>query len=244
MDGNKILQRCISTLQMVNQITIWYNAWAERAIKFLGVEDTMWVSVFVITALLAGLVQGIAGFGSGPIQMMTYPLHWPLPVAAAVSVCVSVPLNLNMLLTYRHEVKWKKVLLPIVPYMIICSVAISFSKMINQNLMKKIFGVFLIALAIYYLFLNHREKKPLNLARTILYVIISALCDAFFGIGGPLMVLYYLSRTDNAKEYLGTIAAFFLINGVYNTVYRLISGILTPEQFPLSDLESSRSLSA
>ena len=192
----------------------------------------MWMIVIIITALAAGLVQGIAGFGSGPIQMMTYPLHWPLPVAAAVSVCVSVPLNLNMLLTYRREVQWKKVLLPIVPYMVICSVAISYSTRINQMLMKKIFGAFLIALAVYYLFFHSTEKRPLNITKTIIYVIISALCDAFFGIGGPLMVLYYLNKTENAKEYLGTVAGFFLINGVYNTIYRLANGILTVEQLP------------
>ena len=68
-----------------------------------------------LAALLAGLVQGIAGFGSGPVQMMTYPLYWPVPVAAAVSVCVSVPLNLNMTLTYLREIHWKKVLVPILP---------------------------------------------------------------------------------------------------------------------------------
>lgn len=192
----------------------------------------MWPVVFVLTALTAGLVQGVAGFGSGPIQMMTYPLHWPLSVAAAVSVCVSVPLNLNMLLTYRREVQWKKVLLPIVPYMVICSAAISFSRLVNQALMKKVFGVFLIVLAVYYLFLHKSEKKPLDLPKTVVYVIVSALCDAFFGIGGPLMVLYFLNKTDSSREYLGTIAAFFLCNGVYNTLYRIVCGILTAEQLP------------
>ena len=45
----------------------------------------MWILIFTLTAMAAGLVQGVAGFGSGPIQMMTYPLHWSLPVAAAMS---------------------------------------------------------------------------------------------------------------------------------------------------------------
>ncbi len=191
----------------------------------------VWIAVFAATVFLAGLVQGVAGFGSGPIQMMAYPHYWPLPAAAAVSVCVSVPLNLNMLLTYRREVRWKKVLLPIVPYMAICSAGISFSTLVNQALMKKIFGVFLILLALYYLYGKHGEKK-FTLPKTVAYVLLSALCDAFFGIGGPLMVLYYLNRTDSSKEYLGTIAAFFLVNGVYNSIYRAASGILTAAHLP------------
>lgn len=48
----------------------------------------MKVLLLVVTAFFAGIVQGIAGFGSGPVQMMTYTAFWPLPVAAAISVCV------------------------------------------------------------------------------------------------------------------------------------------------------------
>ncbi|MBR5010867.1 MAG: sulfite exporter TauE/SafE family protein, partial [Clostridia bacterium] len=152
--------------------------------------------------------------------------------AAAVSVCVSVPLNLNMTITYLKEIHWKKVLVPILPYMAICSAAISFSLGVDQVLIKRVFGVFLILLAAYYLFFNRGVKKRLGPWQAAAYILISALCDAFFGIGGPLMVIYFLNKTDSAKEYLGTAAAFFLINGVYNTVYRLISGILAPALLP------------
>ena len=192
----------------------------------------MWTLIFAVTALAAGLIQGVAGFGSGPVQMMVYTLRWPVPTAAAVSVCVSIPLNLNMLWTYRREVRWQKVLAPAIPYLILCSAAISFSTLVNQALMKKIFGAFLVALAIYNLFPSHREKRPLSTLQTVVYIAVSALCDAFFGIGGPLMVLYYLHKTETAQEYLGTVAAFFLLNGIFNTIYRLICGILTAEYVP------------
>ena len=43
-------------------------------------------TVLIVTALLAGLVQGITGLGSGIVQMLTYTLYWPLATAAAVSV--------------------------------------------------------------------------------------------------------------------------------------------------------------
>ena len=188
--------------------------------------------IIAVTALAAGFVQGVAGFGSGPIQMMTYPMLFPLPTAAAVSVCCSIPLNADMLLTYRREIHWKKALLPVVPYLAICSAAISASKLFDQALMKKLFGSFLILLAAYYLFFSHGKRKPLTRPRIVAYVVISALCDALFGIGGPLMVLYFLNRTDSTREYMGTVAAFFLVNGAYNTLYRILSGILTFPQLP------------
>ena len=192
----------------------------------------MKASILIITAFLAGLVQGVAGFGSGPVQMMTYTVFWSLATAAAMSVCVSVPLNLNMTLTYIKRIKWRNVLLPAVPYIAICSAAIGISGSFDQALMKKVFGGFLILLAAYYLFFDRREKKELSTARTLIYILISAVCDALFGIGGPLMVLYFLHVTESKEEYLGTAAAFFLINGVWNTAVRLVSGILTAGQLP------------
>ena len=52
------------------------------------------------------------------------------------------------------------------------------------------------------------------------------MCDGLFGIGGPLMVLYFLSQTHNTHEYLGTIQTFFFINCTYNTCFRIVNGIL------------------
>lgn len=70
----------------------------------------------------------------------------------------------------------------------------------------------------------------ITLPVAILFIVISALCDSLFGIGGPLMVLYFLSQTNSTKEYLGTIQFFFFINGVYNTAFRFVRGILGLEQ--------------
>ncbi len=192
----------------------------------------MKVLITTITAFFAGLIQGVAGFGSGPVQMMTYTAFWPLSVAAAMSVCISVPLNLNMLVTYFRKIEWKKVMVPAAPYIVICSAAISVSKSFDQAIMKKVFGGFLILLAAYYLFFDRNRKTGFGSARTIVYIAVSAICDALFGIGGPLMVLYFLNVTESKEEYLGTTAAFFFLNGVYNTVFRLIGGILTVPHIP------------
>ena len=183
-------------------------------------------------ALAAGLVQGIAGFGSGPVQMLVYPALWALPTAAAVSVCVSVPLNAHMVWTYRGEINWKNVLWPALPYMAVCFTAIHFAPLADPALMKRVFGGFLILLAAWHFIFSRREQPPLTRPLTALYIFISALCDAFFGIGGPLMVLFFLHRTRSGREYLGTVAAFFLLNGIANTLYRVFAGILTPAQLP------------
>ncbi len=187
-----------------------------------------------LTAVLAGIVQGITGFGSGIVIMMILPMFFSLPESAGISTAICMFLNMSMVYTYRKHVSFKKILVPSLCFLVICSATIYFSTMVNQVLMKKVLGVFFILLSIYYLFINKsNERKKLSLPISILFIVISAICDGLFGIGGPLMVIYFLSQTHNTHEYLGTIQAFFLINCIYNTCFRVINGILLPEHLML-----------
>lgn len=55
-----------------------------------------------------------------------------------------------------------------------------------------------------------------------------------FGIGGPPMVVYYLSVLGNSKElYLATTQMYFCVGNIYNTAMRIYRGILTLDMLPL-----------
>jgi hypothetical protein len=180
-----------------------------------------------MAALAGGIVQGVTGFGAGIVIMMVLPYYFSLPESAGISGAICIFLCASMAITYRKYTNFKKIILPCVLYLLTCSVAISFSTVVNQALMKKVFGVFLLALAIYYLFLNkNTQKSKMSLLASVFCIVISGCCDGLFGIGGPLMVLYFLNQTDTSEEYLGTIQSFFLINCIYNTGFRVYSGIL------------------
>jgi hypothetical protein len=103
--------------------------------------------------------------------------------------------------------------------------------MLHSEVLKKIFGIFLIVLSLYYLFYNPK-KKNLSLFSSVCYIVISGICNGLFGIGGPLMVLFYLSQTDSKEEYFGTLQMVFFINLVYTTTLRTVNHILTIEHVP------------
>jgi hypothetical protein len=186
---------------------------------------------FIIgTAFIAGIIQGVTGFGSSLVLMMVLPMMFALPQSAGISTAICICLNAQMLFMYRKHVDLKKIIPPAILYIAVCSVVIRFSTTVNQAMMKKVFGLFLIVLAIYYLFINKDgERKKIGLALSLFCIVVSATCDGLFGIGGPLMVMYFLSTTHNTHEYLGTIQTFFCINCVYNTLFRIYNGILLPE---------------
>lgn len=184
--------------------------------------------MILLTTAAAGVIQGITGFGCGIVMMMVFPMMFALPQSAGCSTAIAVFLSLSMVITYRKHIRFEKIIPPAVLYIAVCSASIYCSTMFDQNVMKKVFGVFLLLLSVYYLFVQkNTDRKKLSLPVSVLCIVVSAVCDGLFGIGGPLMVLYFLAQTHNTHEYLGTIQTFFLINSVYNTVFRVINGILT-----------------
>ncbi|MBR5344744.1 MAG: sulfite exporter TauE/SafE family protein [Clostridia bacterium] len=184
-------------------------------------------------ALAGGVLQGVTGFGASVVMMLGLPYFFALPQAAGISTAVCTALNALMVWRYRDSVNVKKALMPSVLYLAVSTVCINFGSRVDGPLLKKIFGGFLILLAIYYLFFDRKtggRKLPLPVAA--LCVVVSGACDGLFGIGGPLMVVYYMRTIESRREYLGTISLCFGVNCLYNTVYRLITGVLRAEHLP------------
>jgi len=189
-------------------------------------------TVAAVAALAAGVVQGVTGFGAGIVLMMVLPFYFALPQSAGIAAAVCIILCVLMAARYREYVKWHEAILPSVLYIAVCTATIHFAVSANQDLLKKFFGVFLLLLAAYYLFFKKSaDNKKLSLPVSLVCIIISAVCDGLFGIGGPLMVIYFLNKTESPQEYLGTLQVFFLINSVYNTAFRFYEGILSAEHF-------------
>ncbi len=192
----------------------------------------MMYGVIAFIALCAGILQGVTGFGAGIVMMMVLPSLFPLNQAAGVSCAIAIVLSLSMFWRYRKYIELKKVLWPAILYVAVSGISIVFSTMVNQAVMKKVFGVFLILLSAYYLFFNKAQEKELNLLVSVIFIAVSGACDGLFGIGGPLMVLFFLGQTHSKEEYLGSIQAVFLVNLVYGTMMRMFNHILTPWHLP------------
>lgn len=181
-------------------------------------------------SFLAGIVQGVTGFGAGIVIMMALPHYFAMIECAAMVSAIALPLCVFMLLRYRQEIEIEKALMPTFLYMIVCSVTINFSMTADPVIIQKIFGVFMIMLSIYYLFFSGTKKnQQLSFKAGLFCIIVSGICDGLFGIGGPLMVIYFLCNTNSVRAYLGTLQLFFCINSVYTTGFRIFKGILTSE---------------
>ena len=192
------------------------------------------IGMILVAAFAAGVVQALTGFGAGIVMMIVLPLLYAIPQAAGISQAICLAICAMMTFQYRKSIQWKKALKPVVPYLTVSSLCIQFSTRVNQEILVRIFGGFLVLLSLYYLFFNKNAgPKEMSRPMSALYIVASGLWDGLFGIGGPLMVIYFLNLTKDKKEYLGTMQAFSILNVLWNTLFRLYSGILTTAHLPM-----------
>lgn len=183
-------------------------------------------------AFLAGIVQGVTGFGSGTVQMMILPWFFPLNQAAGIAGVVCCFFTAILFWRYRRHLRPRKVIAPIIIYAIGSYWAISFSARMDQDYMKRVMGVFLILLSVYFLFIQKKKIEHVSLPVAVVFSLVSGVCDGLFGIGGPLMVILFLAQSDSREEYLANSQTLFFVTLVINCVLRAINGIITPVHVP------------
>ncbi len=184
-----------------------------------------------IATFTAGFVQTVTGFGAGIIIMLILPYMFPLTAASGINGCITLFLNISLVIYFWKHINFKKMILPAIIAMAFSTVAINISTSLPINTLKLVFSIFIVLLAIYFNFFNKVEIKDTPLTM-FLCSAISGSGNGLFGIGGPPMVLYYLSSCKKKEEYLGTIQMFFFIIGLYASVARLLSGIITIDLLP------------
>lgn len=190
--------------------------------------------IVIGTALAAGMVQGITGFGGGIVLMLVLPNLFALTQAAGVNSAILVFLNSTMVLVYRKHIRWNLVIPVFLYSIVVASMTIHFAAGANPVIIKKMFGVFLLLLSVYYLFIKKDGRPaPMSVPVTLVFLTAAAICDGLFGISGPMLVVYFLSRCEDRYEYLANLQTTFLLSGAYNTCFRIYSGILQPEHLPV-----------
>lgn len=185
------------------------------------------IAVIIALGFLAGVVQGVTGFGVGMIIMTFLPYLTGVTDAVATQGVVTVVLSLMIAWRYRKQVRLGRVLTPTVFYIIASGFAIHVTNDINTRLLTICFGVLLVILSLYFFTLNGKLQIRATWKSMFFCGFVSGLCDGFFGIGGPLMVVYLLAVSDSKEEYIANMQICFLLSDLFNCAMRAYEGILT-----------------
>ena len=185
------------------------------------------VEIFLL-ALGASFVQRTTGFGFGIFIMTMLPFLMPsYGEATALSGLLALTTSLIAAWKYRRMVTWKR-LIPILSiFLVMSSAAICMLARIQDNMLRKILGIVLICVSIYFAFFSKKIRFGTTLPYQLGAGTISGLMGGFFGMHGPPAVLYFISSEPDREHYMGMIQTYAVLTNVIMLVTRACNGYLT-----------------
>ncbi len=191
----------------------------------------LWLAV-AIAAFGGGVVHTITGFGAGIVMMAIMPYFLGMIEAPAISSIICTFLSAALAWKNRKVLQWKLILFPAVVYISASTFVISKVQYLDLDLLGILFGIFLILLCAYYMFFAKRFAIPNSTGILAACSAFSGVTAGLFGIGGPLMAICFLMRTEDRESYTGNLQMLFVCTGLSSLTTRIINGIFTIDMVP------------
>ena len=176
----------------------------------------------------ASFVQRVSGFGFGIFIMTMLPYLMPsYGEATTLSGLLASVTSLFVVIKMHRHIVWRKLWTILGAFSVFSFFAVALVSTLDNHLLKKILGVILILVSIYFLFLRSRislkPSTPVQLSMGSL----SGLMGGFFGMQGPPAALYFLAASKNKEEYLALSQIYFFLGNMVMTAFRYGNGLFT-----------------
>ncbi|MBQ8815252.1 MAG: sulfite exporter TauE/SafE family protein [Lachnospiraceae bacterium] len=183
--------------------------------------------LMIIICFGGSFVQRVSGFGFGIFVMLFFPYFMPSHAfAAATSSLLSCFTSIYNAIRQRKYLRIMLVLPMLIASLITLPIAIKFSSSAPETVMKRLLGIVLIGLSIYFLYFSARIHMKPNAKNSFLSGALSGTLSGLFSTGGPPAVIYLLHATSDKLVYFATLQTFFAISNIYSTTVRAINGII------------------
>ena len=91
---------------------------------------------------------------------------------------------------------------------------------IEDHILKRILGVALIVISIYFALFSQKIKLPTTKRVQVGAGTLSGLMGGFFGMQGPPAVLYFIQSEPTKEHYMAMAQTYFLIGNIMMTFVR------------------------
>ena len=161
--------------------------------------------------LIAYLVRGICGFGSGLIAIPILSLLFPLKVAVPLVVMLDYLASAGQGVSQRQSIQWSEIIRLIVPALIGVSAGLLLFHMVNAELLTRVLGGFVFLYALYSLWGPRMPRASSWWA--VPAALSGGAVGTLFGTGGPFYVTYLKARQLEMADFRATFACIFLLDG-------------------------------
>ncbi|TVQ41586.1 MAG: sulfite exporter TauE/SafE family protein [Geminicoccaceae bacterium] len=189
----------------------------------------------VAAALLAGLVRGFSGFGAAmiliPVLAALYGPRLAVPVLLLVDIVLTVPMVVGAV----RRCAWGEVLPLVAGFVVALPFGVYVLLVADPTVLTRAMAVVVLLVAAAMALGLRRRSAPGRLA-SVATGGVSGLLGGSIGIGGPPVILFWLSGQDPAARTRANIIAFFGVTGVVALIGFLLAGIMTADVLVLTAL--------
>lgn len=185
-----------------------------------------WLLILSII-FIGSICQGYSGIGFGILSVGILTMYLPVKDSTLLILALTCILSVSIMMKLRHHVRLKAMYL-----FLICAFAgrgVSFlilGHYGNALWMKKVLGVILILLVLRMIFSRAKSSSWIaeNVVATGAIAFIGSLVGGLFAVGGPILVIYFLARFADKKEYQANLQLAFLSSNLLTLTMHGIKG--------------------
>lgn len=179
------------------------------------------LAVLAAIVFVAFTIHAVTGFASMIAALVVGGLFFDLAVIRPPLVALTIPLNLWFVMRGYRDLAWRVLLRHVLPWMGAGAlVGFQLSDAVQGSLLRRAFGVFVVAVAGRELFrawkASQRSGAPEEFSARppTLWLLAAGLIHGIYATGGPPLV-YALSKTEMRKSQLrATLCAIWLVLNV------------------------------
>lgn len=186
------------------------------------------------SAVLAGAIQNIAGFGAGIILMLVLPHFFDMLASSSINVSICVGMTVILAWKFRKYVSPRSILLPLISFSAVNIFTIWIVGSLDLHYLAMAFGLFFIALAFYFAFFQSRIHITATPVTAISCGALGGALSGLFSIGAPAMALYFLAVTKDRKSYMGNLQLLLAVSNIISMCTRIYRGIYTLDLIPVT----------
>ncbi|MGF1477424.1 MAG: sulfite exporter TauE/SafE family protein [Geminicoccaceae bacterium] len=186
---------------------------------------------FALAALgtgLAGIVRGFSGFGTALILIPTLSLAFDPKIAVPTMALLDAVATLPILPRAFRHCAWREVLILTVSWATLLPAGLVILLWADQDLLTRVIGMLVLTAALVMALGVRYQGRPSRTA-TLTTGGLSGLLSGAVGIGGPPVVILWLSGPDPAAMVRANIFAFFGATSFLSPIGHATAGLLTGE---------------
>ena len=185
----------------------------------------------ILLATGASFIQRTVGFGFGIFIMTSLPFLMPsYGEAVTLSGLLSLTSASVVMVKYLKYVNWKRLLPIVAAFVLFSTLAIYMLDKIEGNTMRRVLGILLVVISLYFSFFKEKIQKLVKPTRgwQLGTGTASGIMGGLFGMHGPPVVLYLIASEPDKDHYMGMIQTYAVITNITMLVVRACNGYVTP----------------